>query len=199
MEFEKIVKERYAAKSFDRKKISKELVDRLVEIIRMTPSSYNVQPWKIKIIEDDETKKKLMPASYNQPQVETCSHLLVLCADIDVEKNVDKVTELMIKEGVEKDKANAYSKMVKSFLKSLSKEEIAVWAQKQVYIALSNALNGAKALGFDACPMEGFDPKEYSKILKLPKNLIPTVLCPIGYANDKPRKKIRLPKDDIIF
>ncbi|MEM5877877.1 MAG: NAD(P)H-dependent oxidoreductase [Candidatus Aenigmatarchaeota archaeon] len=199
MEFEKIVKERYAAKSFDRKKIPKELVDRLVEIIRMTPSSYNVQPWKIKIIEDDEIKKKLMSASYNQPQVETCSHLLVLCADIDVEKNVDKIAELMIKEGVEKDKANAYSKMVKSFLKSLSKEELTVWAQKQVYIALSNALNGSKALGFDACPMEGFDPKEYSKILKLPKNIVPTVLCPIGYANDKPRKKIRLSKDDIIF
>ncbi|MBU5689609.1 MAG: NAD(P)H-dependent oxidoreductase [Candidatus Aenigmatarchaeota archaeon] len=199
MEFERIVKERYAAKSFDKRKIPKELVDRLIEIIRMTPSSYNVQPWKIKIIEDDETKKKLMSASYNQPQVETCSHLFVLCADIDVEKNVDKIAELMIKEGVEKDKANAYSKMVKSFLKSLSKEEIIVWAQNQVYIALSNALNGAKALGFDACPMEGFDPKEYSKILKLPKNLIPTVLCPIGYANDKPRKKIRLTKDDIIF
>ncbi|MEM0473415.1 MAG: NAD(P)H-dependent oxidoreductase [Candidatus Aenigmatarchaeota archaeon] len=199
MEFEKILKERYAAKSFDRKKIPQELVDRLVEIIRMTPSSYNVQPWKIKIIEDDEIKKKLMPASYNQPQVETCSHLLVLCADTDVEKNVDKVTELMIKEGVEKDKANAYSKMVKSFLKSLSKEEITVWTQKQVYIALSNALNGSKALGFDACPMEGFDPEEYRKILKLPKNIVPTVLCPIGYANDKPRKKIRLPKDDIIF
>jgi nitroreductase / dihydropteridine reductase len=47
--------------------------------------------------------------------------------------------------------------------------------------------------------MEGFSPEEYSKILKLPKNLVPTALCPIGYAADTPRPKIRLSKEEIFI
>ena len=66
-----------------------------------------------------------------------------------------------------------------------------------MYIALGNALNGAKALGFDSCPMEGFNAGEYSKILALPNHLVPSVLCPIGYAADKPSAKIRFGINEI--
>ncbi len=199
MDFEQIMKERYAVKIFDKRKLPDELVDRLLEIIRLSPSSYNLQPWKIVIIKDDEVKKKLIPASFNQPQIETCSHLLVFCANTDIIGNLEKLTELMKKRGVSEERIKGFNNMVKEVVSSMKEEEILIWTQKQVYIALANALNGAKALGFDSCPMEGFDPKEYSKILNLPKNIVPTVLCPIGYAADKPREKIRLNKEDIIF
>ncbi|MEM5799249.1 MAG: NAD(P)H-dependent oxidoreductase [Candidatus Aenigmatarchaeota archaeon] len=199
MEFEQIMKERYATKLFDKRKIPEEKIQKLIDIIRLTPSSYNLQPWKIKIIADDETKKKLMPASFNQKQIETCSHLLVLCADIDILTRLEKITKIMKENGTEDSKIKSYSSVIKEVVKSMKNEEILNWVQKQVYILLANILNAAKYLGLDSCPMEGFEPKEYSKILNLPKNLIPTVLCPIGYAADTPRKKIRLEKEDIIF
>ena len=40
-------------------------------------------------------------------------------------------------------------------------------------------------------------PAEYVKILKLPSNLMPTALCPIGYASDKPNQKIRFPQEEV--
>ena len=88
---------------------------------------------------------------------------------------------------------------MKDFEKNLSDEQKLSWAQRQTYLALGNALNGAKALYFDSCPMEGFNPAEYAKILKLPSNLVPTALCPVGYASDKPAPKLRFPNDEVFI
>jgi nitroreductase len=72
-------------------------------------------------------------------------------------------------------------------------------AQHHVFLALGNAVNGAKSLGLDSCPMGGFDPKEYARILGLPPHLVPTMLCPVGYAADRPEPKIRFPVEEIFF
>ncbi len=199
MEFKDIVQKRYAVKKFDGKAVPQEKVDELLEMIRLAPSSYNLQPWKIKVIEDQETKVKLLAESYNQQQVSSCSHLLVFCADTDYETNLQKLEEQMRAAGGDKEKLDAYFGMMKGGMGSKSKEEVAVWAKNQVYLALGNALNGAASLGFNSCPMEGFNPEGYRKILDLPENLIPCVLCPIGYPADTPRPKLRFEKEDVLF
>lgn len=89
--------------------------------------------------------------------------------------------------------------MMRDFEKGMSAEQRKSWAQRQLYLALGNALNGATSLGFDSCPMEGFIPAEYSKILNLPENIVPTALCAIGYATHPPRDKIRFSKEEITF
>jgi nitroreductase len=89
--------------------------------------------------------------------------------------------------------------MAAVFAGSMTKEQQAAWSQAQTYLALGNAINGAKSLGFDSCPMGGFDPKAYSRILKIPAHLTPVMLCPIGYAADKPGAKIRFPLSEIVF
>ena len=198
MDFEEIVKSRYATKKFDGKKIPEEKFQKLCELIRLSASSFNLQPWKIKIVTDQKIKDKLQAASWNQPQVGTASHVLVFCADISVDKLVDKLEKEMLKHTTA-DKIKDYMAMMRGFGEGLDEERKVSWAQKQVYIALGNALNGAKALGFDSCPMEGFDPKQYSEILKLPADLVPTVVCPIGYAADAPKPKLRFKKEDLFF
>ncbi|MBI2101861.1 NAD(P)H-dependent oxidoreductase [Candidatus Woesearchaeota archaeon] len=193
MNFMDIVMERYATKLFDGRKLPESKVNELLEIIRYSPSSFNIQPWAIKVITDAKLKEKLTPVSMNQKQIESCSHLLVFCANKDIAGNIDKLEKLMNKAGA----STAYIDIMRGFDKSLSEEQKLSWAQRQVYLALGNALNGAKALGFDSCPMEGFDPKEYARILKLPKNLVPTALCPIGYAADKQKQKLRFDYKDV--
>jgi nitroreductase len=47
--------------------------------------------------------------------------------------------------------------------------------------------------------MAGFDPNAYSQILNLPDHLVPTLLCPLGYAADTPIPKVRLSKEDVFF
>lgn len=200
MEFSEIVKERYATKQFDpNKKVSQENLDKLLEIIRLAPSSFGLQPWKIIVISNQELKEKLLPVSWNQPQIKDCSHLLVFCADTHVLKNIQDFQELMISEGSSEESIKDYIDMMKGFENGLSKEAKTSWAQKQTYIALANAVNGSKSLGFDSCPMEGFSPEEYSKILELPENIIPTTVCTVGYAlSDADKKpKIRFSKERV--
>ena len=199
MEFEKIVQERYATKGFDGKKIPDAKVNKLMEIIRQAASSFNIQPWVVKVVTDQPTKEKLAPASWNQPQITTCSHLFVFCANKDIISNIRKLEQLMYKSGAKPQDAQPYVQMMKDFEKNLTDDQKLSWAQRQTYLALGNALNGAKALGFDSCPMEGFDPNAYSKILNLPANLVPTALCPIGYASDKPKPKLRFAKEEMFI
>lgn len=195
MEFKEIVSKRYACKKFSEKKISDKKIDELLEIIRLTPSSLNFQPWKIKIVDNQETKNKLFPETNNQIQATTCSHLLVFCVDTNFEEKAEKLKELKLKESKNKKISE------KSIQKKLAQNEEQKfnWAEKQIYLALGNALNGAKSLGLDACPIGGFSPKGYTRVLNLPNNIIPVIVCALGFADDVPKKKIRFSKEEIFF
>ena len=200
MEFKNIVKERYATKKFDGRIIPDEKINELLEIIRLSASSSNMQTWKIKVIKDKKTKELLSPATYDQPQITSCSHLLVFCADTDLKGRLKKITELMKKEKIPEQNIADYAAMVEGMLGGMPTEDLRKsWAQRQTFLALGNAINGAKSLGFDSCPMEGFSPEKYSEILNLPKHIVPTALCAVGYAADVQRPKLRLPKEEIFF
>ncbi len=199
MDFQEIVKLRYATKRFNGKKIPQKLMEKLLEMGRYSASSYGLQPYKIKVITDQKTKEKLKISSRGQEQVSTCSHLLVICADLEIEKRIEKYGLLMRKNKYPKEEITKRVEYMKKRFSSRSEEEKKFWAQKQCYILLGNLINGAKALGFDSCPMEGFEPSGYSKILKLPSNLIPTLVVPAGYAADQKKPKIRFTREELFF
>lgn len=199
MQLADCVMQRYATKKFDKKKIPEKKVEELIDLVRFAPSALNLQPWKIKIVTDQKTKEELLKVSNNQEQVTTCSHLLVFCAASDYDSLVKRLGALMKKNHVPDDITGRVTGMAAMFAKSMTDEQRAAWSQAQTYLALGNALNGAKSLGFDSCPMGGFDPKGYSRILNIPAHLTPVMLCPIGYAADKPAPKIRYEREEILF
>ncbi len=197
MDFASIVKKRYATKKFDGRKVSEEKLNQLLELIRFAPSSFNIQPWHIYVVSDDAIKQKIQSIAWNQHQVGTSSHVLVFCADTHIAQKIDALERQMIEQGASKESIAGYIQMMRDFEKGMSDETKRTWAQRQVYLALSNALNGATSLGFDSCPMEGFDPQAVAHLLKIPSHIVPTALCPIGYAADVPREKMRFPKKDV--
>lgn len=199
MEFKDIVMQRYATKKFDGRKIGEEKVAELLDLVRYAPSALNLQPWKIKIVTDQNVKARLRPAANNQEQITSCSHLLVFCADPDYEGLIRRLAILFAKSGAPEQVQSMVIGMAREFTRKMTPDQRLAWSQAQTYLALGNALNGAKALGFDSCPMGGFDQKEFIRILDIPVPLIPVMLCPIGYAADKPMPKIRFPKEDVIF
>lgn len=199
MEFKEIVMQRYATKQFDGKIVPEEKINELLELIRFAPSGLNLQPWKIKVITDQKIKEELFMATLNQQQITTCSHLFIFCANTDLKGQIEKVAQSMKKAGVPDEFRDMIIGLANSMVGNMPPETRLEWAKCHAYLALGNALNGAKSLGLDSCPMSGFDPNAYSRILKLPVYLIPTVLCPVGYATDKPMPKVRLPKEDIFF
>lgn len=199
MEFKDIVMKRYAVKKFDGRKVPEAKMKELFELIRFAPSALNVQPWKIKVVTDQRVKEQLKPAAWDQEQITTCSHLLVFCANTDFEGLIAKLGKLMQQAKVPEENLKMVMGMARGYFLERPPEAQLAMAQHHVFLALGNALNGAKSLGLDSCPMGGFDPKEYSRILGLPPSLVPTMLCPVGYAADRPEPKLRFPTEEIFF
>jgi nitroreductase len=199
MQFKDIVMQRYATKKFDGTKIPDEKIHEIIEYVRYAPSAINLQPWKIKIVTDQKLKEQLKPAAFDQEQITTCSHLLVFCADPDYDVLIKRLETLLENNHVPEEMQKRVVNMAIQFTGTMSPEQKLAWSMAQTYLALGNALNGAKSLGFDSCPMGGFDPGEFSRILNIPKPLVPVMLCPLGYSADKPMPKIRFPREDIVL
>jgi nitroreductase/dihydropteridine reductase len=197
--FHDLVQRRYAVKKFDGRKIPEEQMQELYEIIRYAPSGLNLQPWKIKVIADPAMQQKLLSASWDQPQITTCSHLLVFCANENLKGQIHKIVEEMRRMGIGEETVTKYEKLAKDFVIHVAPEHLKAWTQHNVFLALATALYGAASLGIDTCPMGGFDAEQYARILDLPPTLIPTMLCAVGYAADEPGPKIRLPVSEIII
>ena len=123
----------------------------------------------------------------------------MFCADSDLDGKAGALEKLLLEKGAPKQSVEGLMQMVRGMAAGMTAEQQLSWAQRQTYIALATALYAAKSLGFDACPMEGFDASEFAKVLSLPDNLVPTALCPIGYATGTPRPKVRFEKSELFF
>lgn len=194
MEYKEVVTKRYAAKAFSGEKVPEEKIDELIDLIRLAPSALNLQPWRIRIVRDQKTRDELSPAMFGQTHAINCSHLLVFCANTDVDDVLAKADQSLKEAGF----SDEHRERVMGMARNIRPNLTLAWAQQQVYLALANAVNGAKALGLDSCPMTGFDPARMAQTLGLPSHLVPTAICPIGYGVDSPMPKARLSKADLL-
>ncbi len=209
MKFNNIIealKFRYATKIFDtEKKIPEHDFNELLEVLRLAPSSYGVQPWKFIVVEDKELRSKIRSRAWNQVQVTEASHLIVLCAKKDItEKDIDNYIEDIAKtRNVDIKSLDSFKGYITSFRKGVDAHFIENWAKRQVYIALGMLLESAALKGIDTCPMEGFDPKGVDEVLGLTHSEFTSVaLCNLGYRSIKDKysgnTKVRYSKNKVI-
>ena len=180
---------RYATKKFDTtKKVSKEDLETLKEAIRLSASSYGLQPYKVFIIENPELRAQLQPAAWGQSQIVDASQLLVFAnitdfGDTQIDGYIKNLTETR---GVPAEAVQGYADFMKSKISTLPAENRNIWTAKQTYIALSNLLNAAAELNIDVTPMEGFEPEKFNEILGLDKlGLNASVVATIGYRHEE--------------
>jgi Nitroreductase len=194
MEFKELVHERYAVREYNNRKIDDKDIGEIIELVRLSPSGLNLQPWKIKIIHDNNIKEKLYQNSSKlNRHIASCSHLLVFCVDTEI--HVEKIIRIMGDSGLTENDIKDYEELVSNYMDKLTLDDL----KRYVYIAVVHGVYAAKSVGIDSCIIGGFDPDIYSEILDLPSNLNPTLLITLGYAADKPGPKIRLAKEDILF
>ena len=180
---------RYATKKFDTtKKISKQDLETLKEAIRLSASSFGLQPYRVLIIENPELRAKLQTAAWGQSQIVDASQLIVFAnitnfgeTEIDVSiANTTKTRELPA------DALKGYGDFMKSKIVALPEDVRNTWASKQTYLALGNLMNAASELKIDVTPMEGFEPAQVNEILGLGKlGLNATLLATIGYRHEE--------------
>lgn len=201
------LKWRYAVKKFDvQKKISTTDWSVLEEALILTPSSYGLQPWKFLVVQDTKTRKLLTPQSWNQSQVEDCSHFVVFAArNVLDESYLDFFFQEISKtRGVPAESLAGYRKAIGSDLLTGPRSKMVLeWATRQTYIALGNLMTCAAFLNIDACPMEGIVPPKYDEILGLEKTPYrTTVALALGYRSSEDKyamaKKVRFSKDQLI-
>lgn len=197
---------RYATKNFDpSKKLSPEQRDTLAESLRLTASSFGLQAWKFLFIQDQSLKEELKPASWNQSQITDCSDLVVFLAPLNVnEALVDKYMKHMAQvRNVEVSSLDGFKGYITGFINNMDEDQIRNWVDRQIYIALGNLLTSAALLKIDTCAMEGFQPKEYDRILNLEeKGYRSVVACTIGFRSDEDKytktSKVRFPQSDVV-
>lgn len=198
MEFKELLTTRYAAKAFQDKVVPDGTMQELLEMIRLAPSGLNIQPWRIKVVADAGAKARLLAAAADEPQIGSCSHLLVFCADTDWAAQTQKLGRTMKEETVP-DKIWGIVMGIAAEMAEEPEDELRAWIVGNVYMAATYGLLGAQALGLDSCPMTHFPPAEFSRILELPDNVTPVLLLAVGYAADEPKPKWRYPLNEILL
>lgn len=187
MDILKQLNTRYATKVFDpTKKISEADMEKLLEAIRLSASSYGLQPYKVLVIEDPKIRAELRKVAWDQPQITDASALLVFAVKYETNgSTVDEFIDLIAQtRNISKGSIEGYSDMMKGSLQNLNQEQVETWVSKQAYIALGFGLVSAAILGIDACPMEGFSSTDFDKILNLSRlGLKSKVIMAVGYRS----------------
>ena len=198
------LKWRYATKKFDaEKKVSGENMNEILEAGRLSASSFGLQPWKFVVVENKETRQKLREAGWNQAQIADASHLVVLCARRNMEKEyiekfVRKTAEIR---EIPPESLKGYEEMMIGSIKGKSQQDLENWNKKQVYIALGTMLSACALKRIDACPMEGFDNVAFDKILGLGDYTSAAIMA-VGYRAEDDEyaqyKKSRFDIKDVV-
>ncbi|MBL6447759.1 nitroreductase family protein [Fulvivirga sp. 29W222] len=196
MNFKDLAKNRYTTKKYDAtKKIPEAEVNQLKEILNLSPSSINSQPWKFTFVSSQEVKNQLADVSYfNDAKVKEASHVVVFSV-------LDSVK--LFEEQIHKNLPEGPISYYNQFLKPKSDDEIKAWMSHQVYLALGFFLSACASMGIDSTPMEGIKSEGYASILGL-ENYKPLFSVSIGYrdtedANQPSKKpKSRLALEEVV-
>lgn len=198
---------RYATKRMNGEKVPAEKLDAILEATRLSASSMGLQPYTILVVENDEVKKSLLPAAYNQPQIVEGSHLLVFAAWENVtEEHVNSyINDIIETRGVAPETLDAFKASLMGIVNGRTPEQKYEWAARQAYIAFGTAITAAAVEQVDATPMEGFNPAAVDEILGLKeKGLRSVTILALGYRDAEKdymvnQKKVRRAKDELIL
>ncbi|KIC61583.1 nitroreductase family protein [Chryseobacterium taiwanense] len=159
MNFLEKMKSRYTVKKYNSQAtISEEKIQQLKEILHLSPSSINSQPWNFVFVNrDSEIREKLAEASYFNKEKVFNSNLLIVFQVIKKTEDFEKQIEEVLPEG----SVSYYRTMVKP----KGESAIKAWLGHQVYLSLGVLLAACADMGIDSTPMEGIEPEKYDAIL----------------------------------
>ena len=202
-DFTKAMDFRHACKIFDdSKKINDEDMHYILEAGRKSPSSFGMEGWKFLVITNEALKAKLRPVCWDQVQVTSCSHLVIVLAAIEnVKVESGEVEKRFKRREMPQESLDFYMDIyAKHLAKTLSSDEnIYHWTSKQTYIALANMMTAGAYIGIDSCPIEGFEKEKVEEILELDTSKWQvSVVVPFGYRLNEQSEQLRLPFEEVV-
>jgi len=170
------VEQRRSVKHYDTEhRLTDDEIQQLLSLAMLSPTSFNIQNWRFVYVRDIELRKQIRAAAWDQAQVTEASMLLVMCADLrSWGKNPARYWHNGPKQVQEQ-----LVPMITQFYRDkeqLQRDE----AMRSCGIAAQTLMLTAKAMGYDSCPMIGFDPEAVAKAIKLPDDHVISLLLVIG-------------------
>lgn len=197
---------RYATKTFDpARQISEEDWRTLEEALRLSPSSYGLQPWRFIDVRSSEIRKQLAAvAPFNGAKFEAASHILVLTrlravTPAYIDRHLDRMSRTR---QIPREDLQPFQDMVTNRIGGWPAEMQAQWTARQTYVALGVFLTTAALLDIDACAMEGIEPEKFDEVLGLVDTDYATVVAvAAGYRSDadstRTMPKVRFDREEI--
>ncbi|MFM2291197.1 MAG: hypothetical protein RIS29_1010 [Bacteroidota bacterium] len=197
---------RYATKRMNGTQVPQEKVDRILEAIRLAPTSFGLQALKVIVITDQALKEKIFAEACQQPQIKESSHVLVFAANKKVtQEQVDEyIQNIATTRNMPLEALDGFKGMFGGIVAGDEQQNF-TWTSRQTYIALGVATVAAALEEVDATPMEGFNPAALDEILGLSaQNLGSVSVLPLGYrdaANDylAAAPKVRKSAEDLFI
>ncbi|MFZ3087648.1 MAG: nitroreductase family protein, partial [Methylotenera sp.] len=156
--------ERRSIKAYDpQHKMSDEEIAKLMSLAMLSPTAFNIQNWRFVVVTDPALRKQIRAASWNQAQVEEASLLIVLTADL---KSWAKQPERYW-ENAPKPVQDYLIPAIGQYYsgkEQVQRDE----AMRSCGMAAMTIMLAAKEMGYDTCPMDGFDFDAVAKLLNLP-------------------------------
>ena len=201
--FTKAMDFRHACKAFDETKtIPEEQMHYILEAGRKSPSSFGMEGWKFLVITNETLKAKLRPQCWDQVQITSCSHLVVILAAIEnVKVESGEVEKRFTRRQMPQESLDMYMDIYAKHLEETLKNDknIYHWTSKQTYIALANMMTCAASIGIDSCPIEGFEKEKVEEVLALDTTQWQvSVILPFGYRLNTQSPQLRLAFEDVV-
>jgi nitroreductase len=178
MNVSQTIVERRSVKAFDpHHKMTEEEISKLMSLAILSPTAFNIQNWRFVLVTDPVLRQQIRTVSWNQAQVEEASLLIVLTADLKAwAKQPERYWQ-----NAPKAVADILVPMIDHYYQGceqVQRDE----AMRSCGMAAMTIMLAAKEMGYDTCPMDGFDFDAVSKLLNLPADHIPTMFVVVGKA-----------------
>ncbi|PYI51024.1 nitroreductase family protein [Paenibacillus flagellatus] len=174
--------ERHAVKKYDpNAKMSRDEIKKLLEIAQQAPSAWNLQPWTFLVIDEPEAKQKLLPIAFGQQQVVDASMTVAVLGDLEAQRNAESVYQPAVASGMMT--AEVKDRLVGQIESAYANPQT---ARDQAFLNAAlpamQLMLAAKSMGYDSCPMGGFDATKLSEAFRIPDRYIPIMLIAVGKA-----------------
>ena len=189
------IKERRSVKHYDNAhEMSEAEINALLELALLSPTSFNMQNWRFVVVTDPEKRAAIQAAAWNQAQVTEASITILLCAKLNAHEDAGRywvhapqsVQDMLVPMIAPLYQNNA----------QLRRDE----AMRSIGIAAQTLMLTAKSMGYDSCPMIGFDPEKVAEIIELPENHVIGMMLTVGKAlKDANVRSGQLLYDEVVF
>ncbi len=196
MELIKALNWRYATKRMTGEKISEEDLNIILEAIRLTPTAYGLQPFKVIATDNQELLDEIFEKSCPQIVVKQASHLLIFKAKKKLDEDYVEgyLRELKRARNATDEYIDGYRTKIRKVIENPAINKFS-WMIRQTYIALGFAMIAAAELGIDSTPIEGFNPTTLNELLGLNTDVEEAVvLLTLGYRDAETDHLVDKPK-----